>query len=67
MEELTQEEIATLREKASKYDELLPQHEKLVEDNNALKDDYIKLCKGQQQSNEEVDDFDVLCSKKFGK
>lgn len=67
MVEIEQEELTALREKASKYDELLPIHEELEKNHNSLKDDYITLCKGQQQSAPKADDFDTLCSSKFDK
>lgn len=68
MDKITQEELDEMRVKVSKYDELNTEHEKLKTQHNELKDDYIKLCKGHQQSkDEEVDSFDELCKSKFDK
>ena len=76
MVDIEQEEFDTIKAKADKYDELQAQHNTLLEQHNALKesngklkDDYIALCKGQQQGEREksVDDFDKICQEKFGR
>lgn len=68
MVEIEQEELERLRAIEEQHNTLLAEHEQLKQSNSTLKDDYIALCKGQQQKAvNKTDDFDVLCKEKFGK
>ena len=75
MVEIEQEEYERLiavdkahKELSENHAKLVKEHEELKVNNGQLKDDYIKLCKGQQQGlDNKPDDFDALCAKKFGK
>lgn len=74
MVEITQEEFERLTNIEKEHNTLLETHNNLVAEHeelkgkhNTLKDDYIAICKGQHKGNDNTDDFDNYCSKKFGK
>ena len=75
MVEITQEEFERLKgfetkvtELEGKLSEEITKHNETKEKFGTLKDDYIAICKGQRGSNDNnTDDFDAICARKFGK